>query len=117
LHSYPEQNGLSERKNKYILKITRSLLFQMNVPERFLSEAILTVVHLINRLSSPILKNKSSIEILENRKVQLDHLRVFGCTCFVHKKRHDKLDKNAFKALFLGYFSRQKGYKCYDLSK
>jgi hypothetical protein len=82
----PEQNDISERKNRHILEITRFIIFQMNVPKNYLSEAILTAVHLMNRLPIPVLKNKSPLEILENRKITLDHLRVFGCTYFVHKK-------------------------------
>jgi Reverse transcriptase (RNA-dependent DNA polymerase) len=56
----------------------------------------------------------SPLEILKNRKIDLDHIRVFGCTCFVHVKRHDKLDKNVVKTIFLGYSSQKKVYKCYD---
>jgi hypothetical protein len=56
----------------------------------------------------------SPLEILKGRKVDLAHIRVFGSTCFVHIKRHDKLDKNSVKAIFLGYPSEKKGYKCYD---
>jgi transposase InsO family protein len=110
----PEQNEISERKNRHILEVTRSLLFQTNVPKRFWSEAVLTAVHLINRLPSIVLKNKSPLEILHKRKSKLDHLRVFGCIYFVHIKRHDKLDKNTVKTIFFGYSSQKKGYKCYD---
>ncbi len=110
----PEQNGVSERKNRHILEVTRSLLFQSNVPKRFWSDAMLTAVYLINRLPSTILNYKIPLEILNNRKMNLDHLRIFGCTCFVHIKRQDKLDKNAVKTIFLGYSSQKKGYKCYD---
>jgi hypothetical protein len=30
----PEQNGVSERKNRYLLEVTRALLFQTNVPKK-----------------------------------------------------------------------------------
>jgi hypothetical protein len=83
----PEQNGISERKNHHILEITRSLLFQMNIPKHFLSEAVLTAVHIMNRLPSPILQHKIPIEVLETRLINLDHLKVLGCVCFVHKKK------------------------------
>jgi hypothetical protein len=104
----PKQNGISERKNRHILEVTRSLLFQTNVPKRFWSEAVLTAVHLINRLPSIVLKNKSPLEILNKRKSKLDHLSVFGCIYFVHIKRHNKLDKNTVKTIFLGYSSQKK---------
>ena len=35
-----QQNGVSERKNRHILEMTRTLLFQNNVPKFFWSEAI-----------------------------------------------------------------------------
>jgi hypothetical protein len=56
----------------------------------------------------------SPLEILKERKIKLDHIRVFGCACFVHVKRNDKLDRNSVKTIFLGYSSEKKCYKCYD---
>jgi Integrase core domain len=113
----PEQNSISERKNRHILEVTRSLLFQTNVPKQYWSEAVLTAVHLINRLPTPVLDDKSPLEVLSKTKITLDHLRIFGCICFVHIKRHDKFDKNTLKIIFLGYSSKQKGYKYFDPRK
>jgi Integrase core domain len=48
----PEQNGVSERKNRHLLEVTRSLLFQTNVPKSYWSDAVLTAAYLINRLPS-----------------------------------------------------------------
>jgi hypothetical protein len=72
----------------------------MNVPKKFWSEPVLTAVHLINRLPTPILNHKSPFSVLTNQSINLDHLRIFGCTCFIHIKRHDKFDKNALKTIF-----------------
>jgi hypothetical protein len=110
----PQQNGVSERKNRHLLEKTRALILQNNVPKKFWSDAILTATYLINRLPSPSLNNLSPLEILKGRKIDLEHIRVFGCTCFVHIKRIDKLDKNSVKTVFLGYSSTKKGYKCFD---
>jgi transposase InsO family protein len=101
----PEQNGVSERKNRHLLEMTRVLLFQNNVPKRFWSDAVLTSTYLINRLSSAMLEYKSPLELLYQRKIKINHLRVFGCTCFVHKQRQDKLDYTSIKTIFLGYSS------------
>jgi hypothetical protein len=78
----------------------------MNIPKRFWYEA---AVHLMNKLPSPVLDNKNPIKMLENKKINLDHIRIFGCTCFVYIKQHDKFDKNTLKIFFLGYSSKQKG--------
>jgi hypothetical protein len=105
----PEQNDVSERKNRHVLNVTRSLFFQNNVPKIYWLDAVLTATYLINKLPSARLKNMSPLEILKGSKVDLAHIRVFGCTCFVHIKRHDKLDKNLVKEIFLGYSSEKKG--------
>lgn len=31
----PQQNGVTEKKNRHILEVTRALMFQMNVPKRY----------------------------------------------------------------------------------
>ncbi|KAB2615934.1 hypothetical protein D8674_022522 [Pyrus ussuriensis x Pyrus communis] len=73
-------------------------------------------IYLINRLPSRVLGFKSPMEIVKNRKIDLSHLKVFGCICFVHVQslHRDKLDPRATKCIFLGYSSTQKGYKCYN---
>lgn len=48
--------------------------------------------------------------------MDLTHLRLFGCTCYVHIQatHRDKLEPKAVKCAFMGYSSSQKGYKCYN---
>jgi hypothetical protein len=60
----PEQNGVSERRNRHLLEMTRVLLFQNNVPLIFWSDATLTTTYLINRLPSANLNFKSPLKIL-----------------------------------------------------
>ena len=112
----PQQNGVSERKNRDLLEKTRSLLFQMNVPKKYLSYAVLTATYIINRLPTRVLNGKSPWQVLKGRDINLSHLRVFGCSCYVRvqPKDRDKLDPKAVKMVFLGYSPTQKGYKCYN---
>jgi transposase InsO family protein len=60
----PPQNGVAERKNRHLLEVARSLMFQMNVPKYLWSEAVLTAAYLINRMPSRILGMKSPAELL-----------------------------------------------------
>lgn len=114
----PQQNGVSERKNRHVLDVTRALMLQMNVPKKYWSHGVLAATYLINRLPSRVLSFKSPLEVLLHRKLNISHLRVFGCVCYVHRqaKYRDKLDARAIRCVFLGYSSTQKGYKCYDPS-
>ncbi|CAN6899160.1 unnamed protein product, partial [Brassica oleracea] len=43
-------------------------------------------------------------------------MKIFGCLCFVMVpgEIRNKLEANSSKAMFIGYSSSQKGYKCYD---
>ena len=60
---------------------------------------------------------KSPLEVLQDKIPDISHLKVFGCTCFVHllATHRDKLDPRVIKCVFMGYSTTQKGYKCYDL--
>jgi hypothetical protein len=61
------------------------------------------------------LKYKSPLEILYQRKIIIDDLRVFGYTCYVHDNtKKDKLVTRDFKIIFLGYSFQKKGYNCFD---
>ena len=112
----PQQNGVAERKNRDLLEKTRALMLHMHVPKKFWSFVILTATYLINQLPSRVLEYKSPYEILKGRKIDLTHLKVFGCVCFVHIQalNRDKLDARATKCVFMGYSSTQKGYKCFN---
>jgi hypothetical protein len=111
----PAQNGMAESKNKHLLEVTRSLMLIMNVPKLLWSEAVMTAAYLINRMPSRILGMKTPCDILLGSNMFVVPSRVFGCTCFVrdHIPTVDKLDPRAIKCIFVGYLSRQKGYKCW----
>ncbi|MCR2848077.1 transposase family protein, partial [Weizmannia coagulans] len=42
------QNGVAERKNRYLLETTKALLFQMHVPKHFWADTVSTACFLIN---------------------------------------------------------------------
>lgn len=91
----------------------------MNVPKFLWSEAVLTAIHLINRMPSRILGMKSPCEMLFGQNEFLVPPKVFGCTCFVrdHRLGVGKLDSQAIKCIFVGYSSGQKEYKCWSPSE
>lgn len=56
------------------------------------------------------------MKYLNNFKPSIDHLRVFGCVCyvFVPETQENKLELKSIKFMFIWYSSTQKGFKCYD---
>ena len=49
----------------------------------------------------------------------MNHLRVFGSTCYAHvpKEIRHKLDETSEKCIFMGYSSKSKGYRLFNLKK
>ena len=84
----PQQNGVTERKNRILLEITRTLMFEAHVPAYYWPEAVTTAAYLINRLPTRILQFQSPLQYLAERITAPDFLtlppRVFGTTVFVH---------------------------------
>nr|KYP53678.1 Copia protein [Cajanus cajan] len=114
----PQQNGVVERKHRYILEVARALRFHSGLPIEFWGECVLTAVHIINRLPSKVIGNKTPYEKLMGKKPNYEHLRVFGCLVYVLKnKKEGKFDEKGRACVFMGYPSGQKGYKVYDTEK
>ena len=98
------------------MEVARSMMFQANVPKRFWSDAVVTACYLINRTPTQVLEGRAPFEVLNEYKPSLEHMRVFGCLCYVMVpgELRNKLQARSTKAMFIGYSSSQKGYKCYD---
>ena len=83
-----QQNGITERKNRHILKTARALLFGANVPTHFWTDGVITAVHLINRMPSKALEFQTPLQALSTAislpTTLMLPLRVFGCVAFVH---------------------------------
>lgn len=107
-----QQNGRVEIKLKHLLQITRTLLFQVNLPSKFWGEALLHAIFLINRIPSQILDWKSPFEILFKEPPDINEIKTFGSLCFASNllANRSKLDPKAFKCIFLGYPQNQNGF-------
>ncbi|KAL0641693.1 hypothetical protein Bca4012_102979 [Brassica carinata] len=101
----PQQNGVAERKNRHLMEVARSMMYHANVPKRFWGDAVQTACYLINRIPTKVLKNLSPFEVLNKSKPHIDHLRVFGCLCYVWVpgEQRNKLEAKSTKAMLIGY--------------
>ena len=67
----------------HALKWRRCLLREANLPKSFRVRALVTAFHLSNRVHiSSIPDGMTPYELFHNKKPDLSHLRVFGCTAF-----------------------------------
>ena len=113
----PEQNGVSERMNRSLVEMARSMLHHADIPLSFWAEAVSTACYLRNRSPTSTFKGETPHERWFGVKPDVEHLRVFGCRVYVHipDKKRRKLDKKAFDGVFVGYPEGSKGYKIYNL--
>lgn len=89
----PQQNGITEHKNRHLLEVGRALIFNMNVPTHLWGDAILTSYYLINRMPTRVLNYETPLQTLKttfpNTRLTSDlPLKKFCCTMFIHVPTH-----------------------------
>ena len=82
LSSYTQHNGVVERKDRHVVECALTMLSHSHLPPSYWSFAVSTIVHIINRLPTPNLNNQTPREVLFLSKLDITHLRTFGCICF-----------------------------------
>lgn len=113
----PQQNGVVERKHRYILEIARAIRFQGSIPLKFWGHCVLGAVYMMNRLPSVALKGKTPFEVFHGHMNSINHLRTLGCLCYAKKlPSGDKFEARAVPAVHMGYSSVTKGYVLYSLT-
>ena len=94
------------------------MLSHSGLPTSYWSYALSTTCHIINRLPTPLLNQKTPWETLFHKPLALSHLRTFGCTCFplLTPYHSNKLQPKTKSCIFLGYPTFSKGNLCLDQS-
>ncbi len=79
----------------------------------FWVDTVDTACYLVNRSPHTKLDGRIPEELWSEKKVEVGHLRVFGCTAFVHidPSERSKLDAKSRKMVFIGYPRGVKGYR------
>jgi hypothetical protein len=92
------------------------MLKAKGLPGYFWGEAVLTVVHILNRSPTRALDGKTPYEAWHDEIPAVHYFRTFGCIAHVKITRLNlkKLDDRSRKAIFVGYEVRSKVYRCYD---
>ena len=112
-----QQNEVVERKNRSLEELARTLLNETYLPKYFWADAVSTTCYVLNKvLIRPILK-KTPYELFKGRKLNISHLKVFCCKCFILNNGKDSLGKSDSKAdegIFLGYSLHGHAYRAYN---
>ena len=98
----PQQNGRSERANRSLIQMARTILIDAGLDKKFWEEAIATAAHLQNRSPKNLLNGMTPYELWHNKTPDLSYLRIFVSKALVYIKRNKrtKMDKVSLKAIF-----------------
>ena len=109
----PQRNGVSERRNRTLLDMVRSMMSLTNLPLSFWGYALKTDVFTFKR--APSKSPSKSVETTQSelwfgKKPKLSFLKVWGCDAYMKKFHPDKLKPKSEKYFFIGYPTVSFGY-------
>ena len=112
----PQRNGVSERRNRTLLDMVRSMMSLTDLPLSFWGYALETATFTLNRAPSKSIET-TPYELWFGKKPKLSFLKVWGCEVYVKKLQSDKLEPKAKKCVFIGYPKETIGYTFYHRSE
>ncbi|GJU63091.1 retrotransposon protein, putative, ty1-copia subclass [Tanacetum coccineum] len=101
----PQQNGVSESRNKTLLDMVRSMMSQTTLPKSFWDYAIETAARILNMVPTKKVE-KTPYEVWHGQAPKLSYLKVWGCEALVKRDtltKPDKLEPRSIKCIFIGY--------------
>jgi hypothetical protein len=111
----PQQNGVVERHNQTVVRMTLALLKQRGMPVVFWGEAVVMAVYILNRSPTKALNSRTPYEAWHARKPAVSHPWVFGCLTFSKDLGHiGKLDDRSTPGVFIGHAEGSKAYCILD---
>nr|GEV26433.1 retrotransposon protein, putative, Ty1-copia subclass [Tanacetum cinerariifolium] len=111
----PQHNGVSERRNRTLLDIVRSMMSQTTLPNSFWDYALETAARILNMVPTKKVE-KTPYKVWHGKAPKLSYLKVWGCEALVKRDTLTKLDKLepiSIKCIFIGYPKETMGYSCY----
>ncbi|GJY02701.1 retrovirus-related pol polyprotein from transposon TNT 1-94 [Tanacetum coccineum] len=112
----PEQNDIFKRQNRTLIEAARTMFSASKLPLLFWSEAIATTCYTQNRSIIIPTHEKTEYHIINDRKLSIRHLHIFGCTCYLTRdgENLDKMKEKGDPCILVGYSTQFKGYNVYN---
>ncbi|KAK8553907.1 hypothetical protein V6N12_030886 [Hibiscus sabdariffa] len=112
----PQWNGVSERRNRTLLDMVRSMMSHTDLPTSFWGYALETAAYTLNRVPSKSVQ-KTPHEMWTGRRPNMSFMKNWGCKAYVKHQMSTKLEPKSEKCTFVGYPKETKGYYFYNENK
>ena len=86
----PQWNGVSERRNRTLLNMVRSMMSLADLPISLWGYALETTAYTFNRVPTKVVQ-KTLYEIWNEKRHSMSFMKVWGCEAFVTCLVSDKL--------------------------
>nr|GEU39118.1 retrovirus-related Pol polyprotein from transposon TNT 1-94 [Tanacetum cinerariifolium] len=112
----PQQNGVAERRNRTLIKATRTMLVDLKLPTTFWAKAVNTACYVQNKVLVTKPHNKTPYELFHGRTPAISFLRPFGCpVTILNTIDHlGKFDRKADEGFFVGYLLNSKAFRVFN---
>nr|GEU60260.1 retrovirus-related Pol polyprotein from transposon TNT 1-94 [Tanacetum cinerariifolium] len=113
----PHQNGVAERRNKTLIKATRTMLADSKLLTIFWAEAVNTACYVHNRVLVVKPHNKTPYELFRGRSPALSFMKPFGCHVTILNTLDNlgKFDGKADEGYFVRYSMHSKAFRVYNI--
>jgi hypothetical protein len=113
----PSQNGIAERMNRTLVKLSRAMLAANQLPEFLWEYAVLHAAYVRNRSFTKHLRKLTPYEGWHNKRPDVSHLREFGAPVWIllqgQKKKQKMLPKSKRRS-YVGYDDGADAIKYYN---
>jgi hypothetical protein len=109
---------VAERRNRTLMNMVRSMLSYSTIPIGLWTEALKTVIHMLNWVSSKSV-SKTPYELWTEHKPSLNYLCVWDCPteAKIFNQNAGKLLHKTVSCHFIGYSEKSKGFRFYCLDR
>ncbi|GJV91716.1 retrovirus-related pol polyprotein from transposon TNT 1-94 [Tanacetum coccineum] len=108
----PQPNGVSERRNRTLLDMVRSMMNLTTLPLSFWDYALESATRILNMVLTKKI-DKIPYEMWYGKVTNLSYSKVWGCEALVKRDTPDKLQQRSVKCIFIGYPKETMGYYFY----
>ncbi|GJS31689.1 NIN-like protein [Tanacetum coccineum] len=108
----PQHNKVSERRNRTLFDMVRSMINLTTLPLSFWDYALESAIRILNMVPTKKV-DKTPYELWYGKVPNLSYLKVWGSEALVKWDTPEKLQQRSVKCIFIGYPKETMGYYFY----